>query len=56
MLAAASKRPFEDVLILGRFEGKVRHASTMSVAHQLHILECYKLVLLGVADEVSLGT
>lgn len=54
-LAAASHRPFEDVLILGAYEdGLLRHASTMSVAHQLHILELYKLILLGMVENASL--
>lgn len=55
MLAAASRRPFEEVVIIGRYGGMLRHASTMNIARQLHLIEAYKLILLGVASQIELG-
>ena len=54
LLANCATRQFQDVLVLGYYQdGELKHAGTLTVAERLHLLETYKLILLGVIDGAS---
>jgi hypothetical protein len=54
LLVAASRRDFEEVLVLGYYaDGELRHASTMTRERELWLLELRKQQLLGIIDAAS---
>ena len=54
LLASCSRRDFSDVLVLGYDSlGELRHGGTMTTGQKLHLIETYKLILLGVIEGAS---
>ncbi len=57
LLVAASRRDFEQVLILGYYaDGELRHASTMTRERELWLLSLRMQQLLGVIDGARVPT
>lgn len=58
LLAACAKKPWKSVLILGSYEGEtlLRHATRMSNAEAVYVMELAKQIFLDMAHKVDLNT